>query len=109
MLNLKGHNQRNAPPESTYEIKGCSCHLSSAASTTCPLTSAKNSGAWSPTAIQRGPTACPKLWMLSAIAFLPPNDVIQGSEKLADHLRSVYKGDADDLLEHFDKTCIGSY
>ena len=47
--------------------------------------------------------------MLSATAFLPPNDVIQGSEKLADHLRSVYKGDADDLLEHFDKTCIGSY
>ena len=47
--------------------------------------------------------------MLSAIAFLPPNDVIQGSEKLADHLRSVYKGDADESLEHFDKTCTGSY
>ena len=47
--------------------------------------------------------------MLSAIAFLPPNDVIRGFEELADHLRNVCNGDLDDLLEYFEDICIGRY
>ena len=47
--------------------------------------------------------------MLSAIAFLPPNCLIRGFEELADHLRNVYNGAADDLLEYFEYTYIGRY
>ena len=47
------------------------------------------------------------LIMLSAIAFLPLNDVIRDFEELADHLRNVHKGDADDLLEYSEDTYIG--
>ena len=47
--------------------------------------------------------------MLSAITFLPPNDVIQGFQELADHLRNAYNGDANDLLEYSEVTYIGRY
>ena len=37
--------------------------------------------------------------MLSVTTFLPPNGVIRRFEELVDHLRNIYNGDADDLLE----------
>ena len=49
------------------------------------------------------------LTLLSAIAFLPPNCLIRGFEELADHLRNVYNGAVDDLLEYFEYTYIGRY
>ena len=35
--------------------------------------------------------------------------MIQGFEELADHLRDVFNGDADDLLEYFEDTYIAKY
>ena len=45
--------------------------------------------------------------MLCALAFLPPDDVIQGFEQLADRIRDVYNDIMCGLLEYFEDTFIG--
>ena len=37
--------------------------------------------------------------MWSAIAFLPPADVIQDFEELVDEIRNIYNGEVDELLD----------
>ena len=50
-----------------------------------------------------GPGFYTKSENTDAIAFLPPNDVIQGLEALADHLCNFYNRDPDDLHEYFEE------
>ena len=40
-----------------------------------------------------------QLRMWSAIAFLPPADVIQDFEELVDEIRNIYNGEVDELLD----------
>ena len=47
--------------------------------------------------------------MLCALAFLLPDDVVQGFEDLTDHIRINYQGEVDNLLEYFEGTYIGRY
>ena len=49
------------------------------------------------------------LRMLCALAFLPPDDVVQGFEDLTDHIRINYQGEVDNLLEYFEDTYIGRH
>ena len=42
--------------------------------------------------------------VLCALAFLPPNDVVQGFDELVDLIRTNYNNDVEDLLEHFEDT-----
>ena len=47
--------------------------------------------------------------MLCVLTFLPPDDVVQGSEDLTDPIRINYQGEVDNLLEYFEDTYIGSH
>ena len=47
--------------------------------------------------------------MLSAITFVPQNNVAQSFEELVDHLRNSCSGDSGDLLDYFEDTYIGKY
>ena len=49
------------------------------------------------------------LWlrMLSALAFLPPNDVIRYFELLIDEIRNNFNDECDDSIDNFEGTYIG--
>ena len=49
------------------------------------------------------------LWllMLSALAFIPPNDVIRYFKLLIDKIRDNFKDECDDLIDYFEDTYIG--
>ena len=47
--------------------------------------------------------------MLCALAFLPPDDVVQRFEDLTDHIRINYQGEVDNLLEYFEDTYTGRH
>lgn len=49
------------------------------------------------------------LRMLCALAFLPPNDVVQMFEELVDLIRANYNNDVEDLLKYFEDTYISHY
>ena len=49
------------------------------------------------------------LRMLSALAFLPPQNVIPGFEELCDYVRANYQDDVDEHFEYFEDTYIGRY
>ena len=50
------------------------------------------------------------LWlrMLSALAFVPPNDVIRYFELLIDEIRNNFNDECDDLIDYFEDTYIGN-
>ena len=50
------------------------------------------------------------LWlrMLSALAFVPPNDVIRYFELLIDEIRNNFNDECDDLIGYFEDTYIGN-
>ena len=45
--------------------------------------------------------------MLSALAFVPPNDVIRYFELLIDEIRNNFNDECDDLIDYFEDTSIG--
>ena len=49
------------------------------------------------------------LWlrMLSALAFVPPNNVIRYFELLIDEFRNNFNNESDDLIDYFENTYIG--
>ena len=49
------------------------------------------------------------LWlhMLSALAVVPPNDVIRYFELLIDEIRNNFIHECDDLIDYFEDTYIG--
>ena len=49
------------------------------------------------------------LRMIPALAFLPPQHVIDVFERLSDHIRQTYGADADEVLDYFEDTYIGRF
>jgi hypothetical protein len=47
--------------------------------------------------------------MLPALAFLPPDQVVQVFEMLSDQIRENYDDEANDLLDYFENTYIGRF
>ena len=47
--------------------------------------------------------------MLAALAFVPPNDVIDSFDTLADYSRNGYGQDFDDMLDNFKDNYIGRF
>ena len=47
--------------------------------------------------------------MLAALAFVPPNDVIDSFDILADYSRNGYGQDLDNMLDYFEGNCIGRF
>ena len=47
--------------------------------------------------------------MLAALAFVPPNDVIDSFDTLADYSRNGYGQDLDNMLDYFEGNCIGRF
>ena len=46
--------------------------------------------------------------MLSALAFVPPNDVIRYFELLIDEIRNNFNDECDDLIDYLGDTYIGN-
>lgn len=47
--------------------------------------------------------------MIAAAAFVPPQDVIDAFEQVADLIRNEYQAAADDILDYFEDTYIGRF
>ena len=47
--------------------------------------------------------------MLAALAFIPPNTVIEAFEELIDVIRLQFLGEADQFIDYFDDTYIGRF
>ena len=47
--------------------------------------------------------------MLAALAFVPPNDVIDSFDTLADYSRNGYGQDLDDMLDYFEDNHIDRF
>ena len=47
--------------------------------------------------------------MLTALAFLPAGNVIEGFVELVDTIRTLYEDVTEDLLQYFEGTYIGRY
>ena len=50
-----------------------------------------------------------RLRMIAAVAFVPPHDVIDAFDEVADLIRLQYQAVADDVLEYFEDTYIGRF
>ena len=48
-----------------------------------------------------------KIRMIAATAFVPPRDVINAFEQLADIIRNEHQADLDDVLDYFEDSYIG--
>ena len=49
------------------------------------------------------------LRMIPALAFIPPQDVIQAFEILSEHLRETYGNEIDQLIDYFEDNYIGRF
>ena len=47
--------------------------------------------------------------MLSALTFVPPNNVIPYYEELCDNIRNTFNEDCDDVIEYFEDNYIGRF
>lgn len=47
--------------------------------------------------------------MLCALAFLLPNDIVQGFEDLVDLIKANHNNNVEDLLEYFEENYISRY
>ena len=91
---------RNVSPQT--DISGCFFHLSS--------------NLWKH--IQRAglqerymnePQLSLQLGMIAALAFLPPQDVVNSFDQLCVVIRNQYNEDADEVLDYFEDTYIGRF
>ena len=47
--------------------------------------------------------------MIAALSFLPPQDVVNSFDELCVVIRNQYDGDAAEVLDYFEDTCIGRF
>ena len=47
--------------------------------------------------------------MLAALAFVPPNDIIDSFDTIRDYSRNGYGQDLDDMLDFFEENYIGRF
>ena len=50
-----------------------------------------------------------QLRMIAALAFVPPQDVVNSFDELCVAIRNQYDGDADKVLDYFEDTYIGRF
>ena len=50
-----------------------------------------------------------QLCMIAALAFMPPQDVVNSFDELCVVIRNQYDGDADEVLDYFEDTYIGRF